>query len=253
MRHIPNLFTLLNLVFGFMAIIVTLQNGITIQYTEDASQFIDVTENLVLASVYIAIAACIDFLDGFVARLMRASSELGKQLDSLADVVSFGVAPGMIVYQFLRLSWAKEASGIDVYWGLLLPAVLIPLAAAYRLGRFNLDRSQEYGFKGVPVPAAGLLIASFPLIYWFSGNETAISLLMNQWVLYAVILLVSGLMVSRIPMMAFKFKERSIPANLPQVMLVVIAVVATLSLKWIAVPVIFLSYIILSLIFKKKT
>lgn len=253
MRHIPNLFTLLNLVFGCMAIIVTLQNGITIQYTEDASQFIDVTENLVMASVYIAVAACIDFLDGFVARWMGAASELGKQLDSLADVVSFGVAPGMILYQFLRLGWAQQANGIDVYWWLLLPALLIPLAAAYRLGRFNLDKSQEYGFKGVPVPAAGLLIASFPLIYWFSGNETVISLLLNPWVIYGLILVVSGLMVSRIPMMAFKFKEKSVQANLPQVMLVIIAIVATLSLKWIAVPVIFITYIILSLIFKKKT
>lgn len=235
-----------------MAIIVTLQNGITIQYTEDASQFIDVTENFVLASIYIGIAALIDFLDGFVARLFNASSALGKQLDSLADVVSFGVAPGMIMYQFLRLSWAQEENGMDVYWWLLLPALLIPLAAAYRLGRFNLDQSQEYGFKGVPVPAAGILIASFPLIYWFSGNETAISLLLNQWVLYGVILLVSLLMVSRLPMFALKFKEKTVQANLPQIMLLVISIVAILSLRWMAVPVIFLSYIILSLIFKKK-
>lgn len=253
MKQIPNLFTLLNLFFGCLAIIAILQNGITIQYTEDGSQFIDVSENMVIAAIYIAIAAVIDFLDGFVARLMKASSELGKQLDSLADVVSFGVAPGLILYQFLRLSWAKEEAGIDVYTWLLVPALLIPMAAAYRLGRFNLDTSQTYGFKGVPVPAVGLLIASFPLIYWFSGNVTMIQLLNNHWVLYAIILCVSALMVSRIPMIAMKFKERSVKANLPQIILLIVSILSIVLFQWISVPVIFIAYIILSLIFKNKS
>jgi CDP-diacylglycerol--serine O-phosphatidyltransferase len=85
---------------------------------------------------------------------------LGKELDSLADVVSFGVAPGMILYQLLRLSFAGQEDGLDVSVGWLLPALLIPCAAAYRLARFNIDDTQQYGFKGVPTPAAGLLIAS---------------------------------------------------------------------------------------------
>lgn len=253
MKQIPNFFTLLNLFFGCLAIIAILQNGITIQYNEDASQFIDVSESVVIASIYIGIAAIIDFLDGFVARWLKASSELGKQLDSLADVVSFGVAPGMIMYQLLRLSWASEETGIDVYAWVLVPALLIPMAAAYRLGRFNLDASQAYGFKGVPVPAAGLLVASFPLIYWYSGNAAMIGLLQNKWFLYAVILLVSALMVSRIPMLALKFKEKTLKANLPQIILLVVALISIILLQWISVPVIFIAYIILSLIFKNRS
>ena len=104
MKQIPNIFTLLNLVFGCLAIIAILQNGIIIQYSAEGTQYIDIPEKIWLASLYIAIAAVIDFLDGFVARLFNASSEMGKQLDSLADVVSFGVAPSLILYQFLRMS-----------------------------------------------------------------------------------------------------------------------------------------------------
>lgn len=253
MKHIPNLFTLLNLFFGCLAIIATLQNGITIHYTVEDAQLVDVSENLVMASIYIGIAAVIDFLDGFVARFFKAESELGKQLDSLADVVSFGVAPGLIVYQFLRLAWAKTEAGVDVYTWVLIPALIIPMAAAYRLARFNIDTQQTYGFKGVPVPAAGLLIASIPLIYWFSNSQTVIGLILNQWLLYAVIVVVSWLMVSRIPMLALKFKSKKLKDNVPQLILIIASVIAILFLKWMSVPVIFLLYLILSLIYKNKS
>lgn len=103
-KQIPNLFTLLNLIFGCLAIVATLQNGIIIQYAADGTQLIDIPEKIWMASLFIGLAALVDFLDGFVARLFKASSEMGKQLDSLADVVSFGVAPAMILYQFLRMS-----------------------------------------------------------------------------------------------------------------------------------------------------
>ncbi|HMJ47061.1 MAG TPA: CDP-alcohol phosphatidyltransferase family protein, partial [Ferruginibacter sp.] len=113
MKQIPNLFTLLNLIFGSLAIIFILQNGIIIQYNESGSQFIDIPEKLWMGSLCIALAAIVDFLDGFIARLFKVTSGLGKQLDSLADVVSFGIAPSMIIYQFLRMSIAKEDSGIN--------------------------------------------------------------------------------------------------------------------------------------------
>ena len=125
MKQIPNIFTLLNLVFGCLAIVAILQNGIIIQHSAEGTQYIDIPEKIWLASLYIAIAAVIDFLDGFVARLFNASSEMGKQLDSLADVVSFGVAPSLIIYQFLRMSYAKEDQGIEVSTLLLVPAFLI--------------------------------------------------------------------------------------------------------------------------------
>ncbi len=252
MKHIPNIFTLLNLVFGCLAIVVTLQNGITIQYSAEGSQYIDLPERIWLASLFIAIAAVIDFLDGFVARLFNASSEMGKQLDSLADVVSFGVAPSMILYQFLRMSFAKEENGIEVSIFWLAPAFILAAAGAYRLARFNLDNTQQYGFKGVPIPAAGLLVASLPLIYWHTSNEAIINLLFNKWVLYAFIAALSWLMISRLPLMAMKFTDRSLKNNLPKIILLVFSVLAALLFQWMSVPIIFIGYIILSLIFKKK-
>lgn len=253
MKQVPNLFTLLNLIFGGIAIILVLQNGIVIDYTAEGAQFINIPEKIWMASLFIGLAAVVDFLDGFVARLFDATSEIGKQLDSLADVVSFGVAPSMIIYQFLRMSFAKQEDGLDISIIYLVPSLLIAAAGAYRLARFNIDNSQQYGFKGVPIPAAGLLIASLPLIYWNTSTEWIISLLQNKWFLYALILVVSWLMVSRLPLMALKFNARSsLKSNLPKIILLAVAVIAALILQWLSVPVIFIAYIILSLVFKNK-
>jgi CDP-diacylglycerol--serine O-phosphatidyltransferase len=258
-KQIPNIFTLLNLVCGCIAIVYTLQNGITIVTSgvtlDNPSGLTPVInpENIFTASLFIGIAAIVDFLDGFVARLFNASSEMGKQLDSLADVVSFGVAPSMIIYQFLRISFAGSESGLDtsVIW--LVPAFILAAAGAYRLARFNLDNSQAYGFKGVPIPAAGLLTASLPLIYWNSNSETILNILLNKWFLYAYIIVISWLMVSKLPLMALKFKDLSVKNNLPKYILVGFSILAAIFLHWLAVPVIFIAYIILSLAFKNKT
>mgnify|MGYP003346038096 CR=1 FL=1 len=171
MKQIPNIFTLFNLFFGCLAIVCTLQNGIAIRETMEGAQLIDVSERFWLASVFIGCAAVVDFLDGFVARWLKATSELGKQLDSLADVVSFGVAPSMIMYQFLRLSFATQENGLEVSVIWLTPAFLFAMAAAYRLGKFNLDPEQTYHFKGLPTPAAGLFIAGLPMIYWHATQK----------------------------------------------------------------------------------
>ena len=252
MKQIPNIFTLLNLFFGCLAIVAILQNGIVLQYSPDGNQFIDVPEKIGMASLFIALAAVVDFLDGFVARLFKATSPMGKQLDSLADVVSFGVAPAMILYQFLRMSVAKEEDGIDTSIIWLLPAFIVACAGAWRLAKFNLDDSQAYGFKGVPIPAVGLVIASFPLIYWNTQSANIINLLLNKWALYGVIILLSWLMISNLPMMALKFKDYSIKNNIPKLILLVAAITAAILLHWMAVPVVFVVYIILSLLFKQK-
>lgn len=252
MKQIPSIFTLLNLVFGCMAIVATLQNGISIHYSLDGAQFIDIPEKIWMASLFIGLAALVDFLDGFVARLFNASSEMGKQLDSLADVVSFGVAPSMIIYQFLRMSYANEENGIDVSILYLIPVFILAGASAYRLAKFNLDHSQQYGFKGLPTPAMGLLVASMPLIYWHGEYEFVTGLLLNKWFLYAITIVLSWLMVSNIPMMAMKFKNFSVKSNLPKLILLIIAVIAAVFLHWIAVPVIFIAYILLSLIYKNS-
>jgi CDP-diacylglycerol---serine O-phosphatidyltransferase len=252
MKQIPNIFTLLNLFFGCIAIIYTLQNGIIIQTDLDGTQLLNIPEKIWLASLFIGLAGVIDFVDGFVARLFKVSSEMGKQLDSLADVVSFGVAPGLILYQLLRLSVAAEENGIEASTGWLLPALLIPCAAAYRLAKFNLDDSQQYGFRGMPTPAVGMLIASFPLIYWYSQNNAVTGLLFNKWALYAIIILLCYLMLSNISLLALKFKDYSIKNNIPKFLLAAITIVAAILLQWMAVPVVFICYIAVSLAFRKK-
>lgn len=252
-KQIPNLFTLLNLFFGCIAIVFALQNGIDIIYSKDGEQIIGLKENICLASLFIVIAAVVDFLDGFVARLLDVPSEMGKQLDSLADVVSFGVAPGIILYQFLRMAFIRDTAGMETSTLLLVPAFIFSCAGAYRLARFNVDNTQSYGFKGVPIPAAGLVIASLPMIYWFGNVDFIYNLVLNKWFLYALILLLSWLMVSKLPMMALKFKDYTIKNNMPAIVLLAIGILSVVLLKWLAVPVIFIAYIILSLALKNKT
>jgi CDP-diacylglycerol---serine O-phosphatidyltransferase len=252
MKQIPNLFTLLNLVFGCLAIVFTLQNGIIIFADSSGTQLVDIPEKIWLASLCIGLAALVDFLDGFVARMFKASSEMGKQLDSLADVVSFGVAPGMILYQFLRLSMAQEESGLDASIIWLLPAFIFSAAAAWRLAKFNIDTAQTFHFLGIPTPAAGLLVASLPLIYWNVNDAWVQSLLLNKWFLDVFILLVSYLMVSRIPFFSLKFSSYSLSKNWPKYLLVIIAIIAIVFLKWLSVPVIFIAYVLVSLLLKNK-
>lgn len=253
-KQIPNLFTLLNLFLGCIAIVFALQTEnffITVD-GEGISSF-NIPEKLSIASYFIFAAAAVDFLDGFVARLLKATSEMGKQLDSLSDVVSFGAAPAVIMYQLLRISFIKEENGLDVSLLWLFPAFILACAGAYRLARFNIDTEQSYGFKGVPIPAAGLLIASFPLILHYGNSIINVNdWLTNKWVLYIVIAAVSWLMVSSLPLMALKFKDYTVRNNLPKYILVALAVVAAILLKWLAVPVVFVAYIILSLLYKQK-
>ena len=251
-RLIPNLFTLLNLFFGCMAIVCIMQSGLTAVADDTGGSYVTLPEKMCWASVCIAIAALTDFFDGFVARLFKTASELGKQLDSLADVVSFGVAPGLIVYQFLRFAYAQQENGVDIPVAFLLPAFIIPCAGAYRLARFNIDTEQAYGFKGVPIPAAGLLIASFPLIFWYAQGTWPIHLLVNKWFWYATIIVISYLMVSTLPMMALKFKSKKLKDNLPKLILLFATIISAIVFQWLAVPVVFLIYVILSLTQKKS-
>jgi CDP-diacylglycerol---serine O-phosphatidyltransferase len=252
MKQIPNLFTLLNLCCGFVAIILILQTGESIVNLQDGAWQIFLPERIWWASVFIGVAAIIDFLDGFVARLFNATSEMGKQLDSLADVVTFGVAPGLILFQLLRISYAQEADGMDTAMGWLLPTIFFPMAAAWRLARFNIDTTQRQGFEGVPTPAAGLLIASFPLLLLYN-NYNIQSVLLNKWVLYVIILLVSWLMVSRLPLLNLKFKSWGLVGNKARYLLISLSVLSIPFLGWLAVPFIFFSYIAVSLLFKNKT
>ncbi len=251
MKQIPNLFTLLNLVAGCLAIVFILQTGEGIINYNGGEWKIYLPEKIWWGSVCIGIAALIDFLDGFVARVFKASSEMGKQLDSLADVVSFGVAPGMIMYQLLRISYASTADGLDVSLIALVPAFIIPAAAAWRLARFNISAENLAGFTGIPAPAAGLLIASFPLILLYNYFNIQ-QLFLSRWVLYGLIILISYLMVSKIPMMSMKFSGTGIKENMPKLILLIAAIISAVLIGWLAVPAVFLIYILISLIYKKQ-
>lgn len=252
MKQIPNLFTLLNLIFGCFAIVFCLESGLMLSVDETGTQFFDLPQSITTASIFIGLAAIVDFLDGFIARLFKATSEMGKQLDSLADVVSFGVAPSMIIYYFIKLSIAGTDNGLEQPWWWAMPAFILAAAAAWRLAKFNLDPGQAFGFRGVPTPAAGLLVASLPLIYWGSNHELVAPLFHNKWFWYGLVLLLSWLMVSNLPLMALKFQSFGIKDNLPKIVLLVIALLAGILLGWLAVPVVFASYIAVSLLFKQK-
>ena len=258
MKQIPNIFTLLNLVCGCIAIVYLLQNGIAIVETgatadNPLGQQLTLTpERIYMAPLFIALAAIVDFFDGFIARAMGASSEMGKQLDSLADVVSFGVAPSLIIYQLLRLSLAKEEDGLDASMAWLVPAFILAAAAAYRLAKFNLDTRQTHAFRGTPVPSVGIAVASFPLIYWSSNTEWVLNLLTNKWFLYAIVVILSWLMISDIPIMSNKPKNKTIKGLMPQLSLLVIGIIAALLLGWMSVPLIFICFVGLSLLFKNQ-
>ncbi len=252
MKQIPNVVTLLNLVFGFIAIILILQPGETIVTTSEEGNWIaQLPEKIWWGSACIGIAAVIDFLDGFVARWMKATSPLGAELDSLADVVSFGVAPGLILYQLLRISYIQEETGLDTSMLAFLPVVLFPMAGAYRLARFNTDNSQHYGFRGVPIPAAGLVVASLPLILWFNQGNIA-PILTNKWLLYGIVVVLSWLMISDLPLIAMKFKNYSLKDNISKYLLVAIAIIAAVVWGWLAVPIVFVAYVLISIVQSRK-
>jgi len=248
-KQIPNIITLLNLFFGCWAIVYAFQAGAIASMDETGGMIIEMPEQLYYASLCIGIAAIVDFLDGFVARWLKASSEMGKQLDSLADVVSFGVAPAFIIFQFLRMSLANDVNAFSHNSIFLGAAFILPMAGAYRLARFNIDTEQASYFKGVPIPMIGLLTASFPLIYWQAGWFSQLLLSPVFWFLY--VLIVSFLMVMTRPMLALKGLGQKPKLYLPFALIVLEVAVAAVFYKWMAIPFGFLGYCIVSLLYKK--
>lgn len=192
---VPNLLTLLNLGSGAMAV------GCVFNFHLD------------LVPWFVAVSLFADFLDGFAARKLNIASPIGKELDSLADVVSFGVLPGSIVYQML---WQYfQISGRDDLWLMVFsaPAFLLTLAAALRLAKFNLDERQSDGFRGLPTPAMGLFVVSMLLAFLHNIHGWSTWLYRPEW-LYTVVLVFSLLMLSEIPMLSFKFKNIAFRQNL---------------------------------------
>ncbi|MDR1860046.1 MAG: CDP-diacylglycerol--serine O-phosphatidyltransferase [Bacteroidales bacterium] len=218
---VPNTITALNLCAGILSIFFSM-HGVP----------------CTAAWLIIAAAVC-DFLDGMSARLLHAYSELGKQLDSLADVVSFGVAPAAIL----------DALPVNISFGImtLLP-LLIPVAGAFRLAKFNIDSRQTSSFLGLPIPANALFFASLPLFLEYGSCQAIKDIIVSQLFCATAILLFSWLMVSEVPMFSLKFKSLAWRDNRFQFIFLAIAAVLTAILQIGALPFIIIAYILLSLL-----
>jgi CDP-diacylglycerol--serine O-phosphatidyltransferase len=231
---VPNAITSLNLLSGSIAI------------------FLAVDGQLGWAAVFILLAALFDFLDGLSARLLHAYSTLGKELDSLADVISFGLAPATIIFTLLELSLFGKNQSINSIsanwsqWTVLLTSLVIPVAGAFRLAKFNTDARQSEHFLGMPIPASALFLSSFGLIQEWGTNTTIASIILNKHVLLAAIFFCSFLMVSELPMFSVKFKSLNFRQNTIQYTFISTALLMILFLQLYALPVIILWYVLLS-------
>ena len=237
LKHIPNLFTLGNLFCGLLAILFA------------------VGGHLNIAGSFILLGAFLDFFDGMLARLLNISGELGKQLDSLADLITFGVAPAFIVFQLFF--WIEDKSyfnpfaewpEINVYchnyWA--YTALLIPLFSALRLAKFNIDTRQIDGFIGLPTPANALFFISIPIIMHFQPTIWISTFLAQKTVLASLCIVMSYLLIAEIPLLSIKFKNLSWEENKVRYILIISSVILLCVFRFVAVPIILLLYLILS-------
>jgi CDP-diacylglycerol--serine O-phosphatidyltransferase len=239
--HIPNLITLLNIMSGCIATVFAVLN------------------QLELAALFVFLGIFFDFFDGLAARLLKVQSNLGVQLDSLADMITSGLVPGIVMFQLLGMSmsggWNLDFSATDaasVFGSTdgirLLPFMgfLITLASAYRLAKFNIDENQASSFIGLPTPANALLILSFPLILMHHQNEVLNGIILNQWFLIGTTLLSAFLLNSNIKLFALKFKNWSFKDNALRYTFIIVSLVLLLTLRYLAVPAIIGFYLISS-------
>lgn len=223
-KQIPNALTSLNLVCGCLSIIAALSGDIKV------------------AAIYIGVAAVLDFFDGFVARALNAYSEIGKQLDSLADVVSFGVAPGMIMYSLTGICYSPTGFCINMY----VP-FLIPVFSAIRLAKFNIDTRQSDSFIGLPTPANAMFISSIPFmltqkIDWLS------TILSHQYFITFFPFVSAYLLTAELPLIALKFKQFGIKGNEFRYALILVSILSVIIFQFAGVAIAILAYILLSII-----
>lgn len=242
-KHIPNAVTMMNLVCGCISIHFAYRG------------------QLDWSGLALFAAAIFDFADGFVARMLHVKSEMGKQLDSLSDVVSFGVAPGIIMFQLILLG--------NVTWKMNLPewlpliALMLPVCSALRLAKFNIDTRQTDSFIGLPTPAMGLVIATLPILVFrnmesplFPFNEYVLYFVLHPAVLISTTVIFALLMVSPLPLFAMKFTTWGWKENKLRYIFMIVSFLLLLLFFFTAIPFVVLIYIVLSIfvmIFKKKT
>ncbi len=226
--NVPNFITLLNLVCGAISVIMAL------------------TGDPALAGYFIFIAAVLDFMDGFVARLLNAKSQMGAQLDSLADVISFGLAPAVIMFVLLDKFKPGPGSGEMLsIWPYV--SLLLAIASAFRLARFNNEPDQAIRFSGLPTPAMGLFVAAIPLaIKQYTGNHFVISILENPYILALIILTLSWLMISRISMLSLKMKNLLWKENRFRYILAIVSTALLLAFGFAGISLSIVAYIFIS-------
>ena len=208
-------------------------------------------EQMYYGSIFIAIAGVCDLLDGMVARALRVFSPIGKDLDSLADIVSFGVAPSVIIFKLLWDAQMGERNAFDVSMIGMAPAFLIACFGALRLAKFNITAdTQKTFFIGMPIPATGLFVATFPLIMWYNPYHLA-SLFQNKWILYLITGILCWLMVSKVRFIKLMPSKWSLPYIWPQLILIVVTALAVPFLQIAALPLAFILYVLLSFIYKQ--
>jgi len=232
--YIPNFITTINLLLGCISIVFALQG------------------ELIFAALLIFASGILDFLDGVAARLFKAYSEFGKMLDSLADVVSFGVAPSFILFNLLKVCIIRDHLELTLssmsFVMFLIPcsAFIIAIFSALRLAKFNIDERQTSSFIGLPTPANAFLVASLPLI--LNDNEAISNLVLRTYVLIPFIIILSFLLISEIPMISLKFKNLSFRDNKSRFILLAGSALLLVFLKISATPFIFVLYLSISLL-----
>jgi len=237
-KHIPNLITLGNLFCGTIATIYAVQ------------------ADFVFASLFVILGILFDFFDGFAARLFQVSGELGKQLDSLADMVTSGVVPGIIMLKLIEVNTINASNSFfdNSILGISLVGLVLTLGACYRLAKFNIDTRQSDSFIGLPTPAMSLFVISLPLIQEYSDTEFALNLITNNYFLITLTILLTYLMNAQLPLFSLKFKDYSVKNNLIKYVFLIASLLMIIFLQYISIPLIIIVYVVLSVIsnFSKK-
>jgi len=233
---VPNTITALNLVCGSLAV------------------FFAIDGQLGWAAIFIFAAAIFDFLDGFSARLLKAYSSIGKELDSLADTVSFGLAPAAIVFTMLELTLFGKNQPIQEIeanwsqWIVLFTSLIIPVSGAFRLAKFNTDTRQTEQFLGMPIPANAIFFASLALILELGTIDNIVPFILNKYTILASAFICSFLMVSELPMFNLKFKNLKLKENALRYFFLGITLLMLIFLQLYALPLIIIWYVLLSAI-----
>ena len=235
---VPNFITSLNLASGSLAV------------------FFGIEGQLGWAAIFIFAAAVFDFLDGMAARLLQAYSEIGKQLDSLADLVSFGLAPAAMLFTMMELTLFEknqpifEIEGTPMQWAFLFSVLIVPIAGAFRLAKFNIDDRQTDSFLGLPIPANAIFYASLGLLMEIGTKPEINTIILNRFNLMTAMVLLSALMISEVPMFSLKFKNLKWQHNQIRFMFILLVIAMAVLLKFYAIPLVIISYIVISIIKK---